>query len=209
VLLPFLAEVDRHRRRRVLGVCALVVALGLGASLAFWGTSTFLPLRFALERESAGSIDALLRGARSPVRLFWPSPNVDWVALPCLAGAGLAVFAVCRDRRTGPAASAVAAVLVTLLFYQFVLDRYYMVPFCLASYWAVRSEETPTSPFVRVLAGLFFAWLGVWGVVAIVLCTTSWISYGWWALRWLTIPFGFALLAAFLRARPVDAQAPA
>ena len=131
VLLPFVMSDQRRIRLRLFGSCSVFVTLGLVISVLVWGTSTFRPLEFAATRESRGSsIFAFLRGDSSPLWLVWDSPNVDWLALPCLLAAGLGVFARCAIRRTGPALSAVLAVLVTLLFFQVALIRYQMVLFC-------------------------------------------------------------------------------
>ena len=131
VLLPFVMSDQRRIRLRLFGSCSVFVTLGLVISVLVWGTSTFRPLEFAATRESRGS-SIFAFCAEIVLRFGWSanSPNVDWLALPCLLAAGLGVFARCAIRRTGPALSAVLAVLVTLLFFQVALIRYQMVLFC-------------------------------------------------------------------------------
>jgi len=190
VLLPFLMLDQRRVRLRLFGSCSFFVILGLAISVLMWGASTFQPLKFAVMRNSAGSIFAFLRGDSSPLWLVWNSPNVDWLALPCLSAAGLGVFAWCVIRRTGPALSAVLAVLVTLLFYQFALVRYQMILFCLISYWAFSEwERLRRHTFFTTLLVSYFGWLAFLD-----------LNYFMYLDRWLiTIALGFALLGGLIQ----------
>jgi hypothetical protein len=193
VLLPFLVFDQRRFRIRLFSSCSVLVTLGLGISVVVWGTSTFQPLKFAAMRESGGSIFALLRGDSSPLWLVWDSPNVDWLALPCLSAAGLSIFAWCVIRRTGPALSAVLAVLVTLLFYQFVLIRYQMVLFCLISYWALSEwEQLKRHSFLTTLLIGYFGWLASLDLI-------NWFNVYYLVMDLITIALGFVLLARLIQ----------
>ena len=116
-----------------------------------------------------------------------------WLALPCLSAAGFGVFAWCVTRRTGPALSAVLAVLVTLLFYQFALVRYQIVLFCLVSYWALSEwEELKRHTFLTTLLVGYFGWLALWDVI--------WLEPRYGRLDFLiTIALGFVLLAGLIQ----------
>ncbi len=65
-----------------------------------------------------------------------------------------------------PAASAVIAVLLTLMFYQVGFAQYYMVLFMLATYWllglrGVSSEAIP----LCIALGCYFGWLALFDVL--------------------------------------------
>jgi hypothetical protein len=166
VILPFLAFDRRRFRARLFLAAVLPVVLGLGCSVLFWGPSTIRPLRFAAIRGSLLlSIFRFLRGTHSPLHLLWDAPDVDFLALPCLALAGASVFAWCWWRRVDPATSALLAVLTTLLFYRVGFIQYQMVPFVLGSYWAL-SPWGPSARdrFLAVSAGIYFGWLALFDV---------------------------------------------
>ena len=146
VILPFLALDGRKARPRLFATAGALIALGLGSSVLIWGPSTFRPLTLATTRGSSLlSIFRFLRGAYSPLRLFWDAPDVDFLSMPCLVVAGASVFAWCWWRRVDPATSAVLAVLTTLLFYQVGFIQYQMNLFLLGSYWAL-SPRGPSGP---------------------------------------------------------------
>ncbi len=166
VILPFLALDGRRPRVRLVLTSAFLVAFGLTVSVWIWGPSTFRPLTFASTRGSnLLSIFRFLRGAYSPLRLLGAAPDVDFLALPCLAVAGASAFAWCWWRRVDPATSALLAVLTTLLFYRVGFLQYQMVPFLLASYWAV-SPERPSgrSAFLSASMAIYFGWLALFDV---------------------------------------------
>src|SRR5205823_7441401 len=124
-ILPFLVFSKRRFHVRVLALCVGVVIFGFGVSVLVWGTSTFLPLTFAVTRYPYYSIyDVTVSTKLGPL---------DWLEKPFLAMSGLAVFAWCVFNRTGPALSAALAVLITLLFYRVGYINYHMVPFFLLS----------------------------------------------------------------------------
>ena len=165
VILPFLVFSERRFHFRVLSFCVGVVIFGLVVSVLIWGTSTFLPLMFAATRHSHWSIYDVLASTHSPLRLFWDSPNLDsldWLEKPFLVTAGLGVFAWCVLRRTGPALSAVLAVLVTLLFYRTGFINYQMVPFLLISYWVVSEwQQLVEHSVLAALLGGYFGLLAI------------------------------------------------
>jgi hypothetical protein len=147
VILPFLVFSERRFRVRLLGFCIGVVVSGFLVSVIVWGTSTFLPLTFAMTRYPYFSI----------YDLFASTKPVDWLEKALLVTAGLGVFAWCVLRRSGPTLSAALAVSITLLFYRVGYINYYMVPYLLISYWVVshwkQSEEH--SVLAALLAGFF------------------------------------------------------
>ena len=81
--------------------------------------------------------------------------------------AGLAVFALCVLRRTGPALSATLAILVTLLFHRTGQFNYQMVPFLLVSYWMVSEwEQLREHSALTALLGGYFGVLAIFELVA-------------------------------------------
>ena len=167
VILPFLVFSEGRFRARVLSFCVGLVLLGLAVSAIIWGKSTFLPLTFAATRDPHWSIYHILASTHSPLRLFWDSTNsLDWLEKPLLVAAGLGVFAWCVLRRTGPALSAVLAVLVTLLFYRAGYINYQIVPFLLISYWIVSERERLEKHFA--LAAALNGYFGVLAVLELV-----------------------------------------
>jgi hypothetical protein len=161
VILPFLALDRRRFRPRLFLTTVLLVTLGLVCSVLVWGPSTFRPLTFAATRGSLLlSIFRFLRGVHSPLRLVWDTPDVDFLAVPCLAVAGGLVFAWCWCRRVDPATSALLAVLTTLLFYRVGFIQYQMVPFLLGSYWAMSPwGPTERDRLLAISMGIYCGWL--------------------------------------------------
>ena len=170
VILPFLVFSERRFHFRLLSVCVGVVIFGLVVSTLIWGPSTFLPLALAALRQPAWSIYDVLASTHSPLRLFWDPPNpncLDWLEKPFLVTAGLAVFAWCVLRRTGPALSATLAILVTLLFHRTGQFNYQMVPFLLISYWMVSEwEQLREHSALAALLGGYFGVLAIFELVA-------------------------------------------
>jgi hypothetical protein len=174
VILPFFVFSERRFHFRLLSYCVGVVILGLVVSVLIWGTSTFLPLTFAATRspQTSMSIYEVLASIELPLRLFWDSPNFDWLEKLFLLTAGLGVFAWCVHRRTGPALSAALAISVTLLFYRAGYIRYQMVLFCLILYWVASKWEQleEHSVLVALLAGYF-------GLLAIIQLGLYWFDF--------------------------------
>jgi len=159
VILPFLVCGERRLHIRLLSLCLGVVVFGLVISALIWGTSTFSPLTLAATRHSHWSIYDALAETQS-LRLLWSSSNSDplvWLERPLVVTAGLGVFAWCMLRRTGPALSAVLAILATLLFYRVGYINYQMVPFLLILYWVCSEwqELTEHSVLVALVGGYF------------------------------------------------------
>jgi hypothetical protein len=162
VIVPFVAVEGRRVRWRLLLAAALATGVGLALSRLVWGPSTFRAITYGAGRPSTLlSIFRFLRGAYSPLRFAFDAPNVDALALPCLALAGLAVFAWCWTRRAGPAAGSLLAVLATLLFYRVGFPQYQVVPLMLASYWVVAERRPGRDPFLAAALGLYFGWLAL------------------------------------------------
>ncbi len=94
-LLPFLVTQPRAFRWRIAATAAALTVTGLAASLLIWGSSTFKPLTFGVERPSKFlSVFAFLRGPYSLLRLWIPEPNVDWLSLPLMAVVILTILAI-------------------------------------------------------------------------------------------------------------------
>ncbi len=164
VIVPFLVVEGRRVRWRLLITAILATAAGLALSWCVWGPSTFRAVTYGAGRPSTLlSVFRFLRGTYSPLSLVWDAPNVDALALPSLALAGLAVFAWCWTRRVGPAAGSLLAVLATLLFYRVGFPQYQVVPLMLASYWVV-AERPGRDPFLAVTLALYFGWLALFDV---------------------------------------------
>jgi len=156
VILPFLVFSERRFHVRLLGFCTGVVIFGFAVSVAVWGTSTFLPLTFAMMRYPYFSIYDVL-ASREPF---------DWLEKPFLATAGLGVFVWCVLRRTGLALSAALAVSITLLFYRMGYINYYMVLFFLILYWLVSQwEQSEQHPVAAALLSGYFALLAILDIV--------------------------------------------
>jgi len=147
VILPFLVFNQWHFRIRLLFFCMGVVILGFAASVIVWGTSTFLPLTFAMNRYPYFSIYDVFNSAEP----------LDWLEKPLLVTAGLGLFAWFVLSRSGLTLSAAMAISITLLFYRVGYINYYMVPFCLILYWVVshREQSEAHSVLTAFLAGCF------------------------------------------------------
>jgi hypothetical protein len=159
VLLPFLA-LDRGRLRpRFLIVALATIALGLGLSCAFWGSSTLSPLTFAATRRSnCLSIFKFLRGRYSPFRVYYP--NFDHTAPIVLFVALLRAWSWYRVRHPDIEAAGVVAVTTTALFYHTGFPQYHMVPFALGAWWAVRYWDVKRGRPARAFAvACYFGWL--------------------------------------------------
>lgn len=165
VILPFLAVEGRRVRWRLLVSALLLTAAGLALSGLIWGPSTFRPLAFGASRPSTLlSVFRFLRGTYSPLRLVTATPDADALATPCLALAGLGVFAWCLARRIGPAAGSTLAVLATILFFRVGFPQYQLILGLLASYWIV-AERPPGRDRPLVIASwLYFGWLAAFDV---------------------------------------------
>jgi hypothetical protein len=165
VILPFLVVEGRRVRWKLLFAAMLVTAAGLALSWLVWGESTFRAITYGAARPSTLlSVFRFLRGTYSPLRLAFEAPNVDAFATPCLALAGLAVFAWYRARRVGPAAGSLLGVLATLLFYRVGFPQYQIVALMLASYWVVAERRPGRDPFLAPALGLYFGWLALFDV---------------------------------------------
>jgi Glycosyltransferase family 87 len=202
VILPFLVFNKRRFHFRLLSFCVGIVVLGLVVSVLIWGTSTFLPIKVAATRESLRSIYVVLASTHSPLRLFFDSPNVDWLEKPLLLTAGLATFTWCMLRRIEPALSSALAILVTLLFYRIGWANYQMVLFSLISYWAVSNwaQFKDRSVLIALLVG-YFSFLAVtnlafwWRLVGSIFYSNIVVSL-------LQFLLGCALLVTLVRLRP-------
>jgi hypothetical protein len=205
VILPFLMIDNLRVRLRLLFSCVAIVILGFSISVLIWGTSTFSPLTFAASRESRGSIYDMLNRAPSllelvnrPFGTLWDTPNVDWLATPCLMVAGLGIFGWCTYRRTEPALSAVLAILVTLLFYRVGYVHYEIVLFLLVSYWAVSEwKRLSQEPLLTALIVGHFAVLALLDLAIF----SEIVSYGYYGRLFVLLKFvtGCAMLAGLVR----------
>jgi Glycosyltransferase family 87 len=209
VILPFLVFSKRLFHFRLLTFCVGVVILGLIVSVLAWGTSTFLPLRFAATRAPKWSIYTVLASTHSPLQSFLDSPNVDWLEKPLLLIAGLAMFTWCILRQIEAALSSALAILVTLLFYRIGYANYQMVLFLLISYWVVSDQKKFKEP--SVLAALlvgYFGFLAIvdfdfWSGLFLPTSIQSSIKFLFVLIQFL---LGCALLVGLIRVRPHHAQ---
>jgi hypothetical protein len=214
VILPFLAIDLPGRRIRVRLLAAALVPIVLGYVISFliWGAAVFRPFRFGSARGSTlMSIFRFLRGGASPLRWWLSSSGLDAWSLPCLAIAGLAVFLTCQWRRTEPATSALAAVLVTLLFYQVGFIQYHMIVFLLSAYWLARHAHGLMRPRRRGLVlsiGTYFAWLTLFDLFYAAAGGIIHDEGRWgWVADWVGLPsflLGGFLLFELLRWREVN-----
>ena len=171
VLLPFLAvalggssERPRPRFRPLLiAVALLTVAAGMTAASLTWGPASLRALQFASSRGSAGmSIFRFLRGQYSPLHVFTSHPNLDALALPALAVAGLAVFAYCLLKRVDLPTSCAAGALVTLLFYRVGFPQYQALVFALlALAWRHNALRWSSSRRLQVAAIAYIVWVAL------------------------------------------------
>jgi hypothetical protein len=177
VLLPFLIlDVGRFRFRLLLAAL-VTIGLGLGLSYEVWGTATFRPLAYAATRASTRlSIFKFLQGRYSPLQgVVYPVQIDSWSTLIQFL-ALLRAWSWCRLKGIDPAASAVLAVLTTLLFYRVGFPQYQMVLFVLISDWVIRDTGRlhGALPLV-VAAGIYFGWLAFFDVLD---CLIS-VGYNW------------------------------
>ena len=125
VLVPFLAF-DRGRpRTRFLTVAVLTIALGMELSCHFWGLLTLSPLRLAASRGSTAlSIFRFIRGRYSPLFWFGVGGNYDYLSPIIIALALALAWRWSWVRRPRVEASALVAVLITVVFYQTGFPQY-------------------------------------------------------------------------------------
>jgi hypothetical protein len=161
LLLPFLAIRGRslHVRVRLIVACTIAVGVGLTLSTLIWGPGTFRPLSSAVGRRAELlSIFAFLEGKWSPVASVLSPSTIDRLTTPTLIVAGLAVFTWCWRQAIEPRAAAVAAMLVTLLFYKVGFVQYQLMLGPLVLYWLGTTEQN-----TRVIAAfaVYFGWLAL------------------------------------------------
>ncbi len=206
VLLPFLILDRRRPRYRLLGAAVVTIGLGLGASVFFWGLATFRPLIFAASRDAHHlSIYRFLKGHYSPLRWLDIRRGLQEWAPAFVMLALLRAWLWVRKRGADPAASAVIAVLLTLMFYQVGFAQYYMVLFMLATYWllglrGVSSEAIP----LCIALGCYFGWLALFDVLLSLLEIDSLGMQEWIGLP--TFLLGCWLLASLVRSPLVDSR---
>jgi hypothetical protein len=209
-IVPFLLlDGGWARARRLLGGSAGALTLGIAASLALWGKSTLVPFVFATQRPASASVYALLAEEGSPVSRLVTPEALHRAVLPCQAIAGLLVLVACQRRRSPPPLGALAAVMTVLAFNAWELDRYLMVPLCLAAYWAARERGAGHErPLAFGAAAALFVWLGVSGVYWVAA-----IHFGWpcpaTAACWATFALSIGLLVALLSVPAERRSAPA
>ncbi len=180
VLLPFLA-LDRGRLRpRFLAVAITSIAFGLALSYALWGPSVLRPLAFAANRPSTPmSIFRFIRSRYSPLLRLGIAENYDSLSPVIIVLALLLAWSWSRARRPNLEASAAVVAATTVLLYRVGFPQYQMVPFVLASSWALRNwRQLRARALLGVAIGCQFAWLAVFDV-----CDAS-VGYFLWAPTW-------------------------
>ncbi len=166
VLLPFLA-LDRGRLRlRFLLAALATIALGMVLSYEVWGLSVLRPLAFAANRPSAMlSIFRYVRSRYSPLLLLRIGTNYDSLSPVFMVLALLLAWSWSRARRPNLEASAAIAAATTVLLYRVGFPQYHMVPFVLASSWALRNwGQLRGRTLLGVAIGCYFAWLAAFDV---------------------------------------------
>jgi hypothetical protein len=182
VILPFLAIEGERVRRRLLVTALVTIALGLGASIASWGLSTFRPLTFAAVRPSARlSVLKFLEGRYSPLYSSMTanrSAELEALAMLVLALALAQEWTWCRRRVIDPAAAAVLAVLMTFLLYRVGFPQYQMVLFVLLSDWGLRKLGHLNGQWLLILASVsVFSWFAFFDVLdCIIEIKNGWIE---------------------------------
>jgi hypothetical protein len=161
VLLPFFMP-DRGRLRlRIPLVAATLIGGGLALSYGLWGPSTFRPLSFAANRPSTTmSIFWFIRGSYSPLRRMGIATNFDYLSPVILTLALLLSWSWTRRRSPNPEAVAAVVAATTVLLYRVGFAQYQMVPFILASSWAIRNwGQLRCRTLLRVAIACQVAWL--------------------------------------------------
>lgn len=194
VILPFLAL--EGRRVRFAACSVFFVLTGFALSFLIWGPSTFTPIAFAATRQSASSIyDFFTRSPFSPLLLVTDRPNVDWLAMPCLAASGLTVFTWCAIRRVEPVLASVLAILTTLAFYRIGYMQYQTVLLMVGAYWATLNWEHLKDNVVLVrLLVAYCIYFAVVDSAYVVQAVPYGITFGL-----LNFPVEITLLAVLLR----------
>ena len=151
MLLPFLVIQPRTFRWKLAVATTILTLAGLASSVAVWGLSTFEPFTFNARRPSTLlSVFSFLRGAYSPLRLWTPEPDVDWLSLPSTAVAILTVLALSMVRRIDLPSASLAAMTATLACYKVGNTQYQMTLFLLAALWYqendLRGPRGPAGP---------------------------------------------------------------
>ncbi len=185
VLLPFLMMDGRRPPWRLLMAAIATVALGFGISLALWGTSTFRPLLFAAQRGSHHlSIWRFLKGVYSPLGWIGLREDLDGLAPLAMLGALAWTWLRVMREQLRPAAAAILAALVTVMFYQVGFSQYYTVLFVLASYgMLVDGCCRQDAQRVWISLGCYFGWLSVFDLL---LATVSIDALG--MQEWIGLP---------------------
>jgi hypothetical protein len=166
VLLPFLALERGRLRLRFLAVALASIALGMTLSYALWGPSVLRPLAFAANRPSTTlSIFRFLR-THAPA-LLRPGlvSNYDELSTVLLVLGLLLAWSWSHARRPSLEASAAIAALTTVLLYRVGFPQYHMVPWVLASSWALGNwGSLPGRALLGVGLGGSVAWLATFDV---------------------------------------------
>jgi hypothetical protein len=169
VLLPFLA-LDRDRGRPRLRFLAAVlgpIAIGLGVSYLVWGPSTFLPLKLAATRRSAGmSIYRFLQGPYSPLPRLGIPGNYEEVAPLAQLLALYGAWRWSRARKPDVESSTLVAVLALVLLYRVGYPQYQMVSFVMGAAWLLRHwDRLRNRTLLVIVMGLYFGWIAACDVV--------------------------------------------
>ncbi len=169
-LLPFLVTQPRAFRWRIAATAAALTVTGLAASLLIWGSSTFKPLTFGVERPSKFlSVFAFLRGPYSLLRLWIPEPNVDWLSLPLMAVVILTILAISLARRIDLPSASLAAMTATLACYKVGHTQYQMTLFLLAALWYQESRHRDLGRFqFSWPVAAYLSWITAWEILWLV-----------------------------------------
>jgi hypothetical protein len=164
LILPFvLVERGRWRWRLLVGT-AVGLAVGFGACALRWGTTFLEPIRFAANRPaSLMSVFRFLSGELSPLRPFGIS-DVDWLSLPLMAVAGVAIGAVHLRARWTTEGGALVAVCLLLSLYKVGHRQFYALALVLLALWMMR-QPRPWPLRLRRSAATYVIWLAGFAVL--------------------------------------------
>ena len=182
LLLPFLGLWGRRLRPVLIASGVVVIALGIGASVSVWGTSTFTPLKTNAARGSSIlSIFYYLRGPYSPFCFLTNRYDLDELSTPCFVATGLLLFAASWWYRLDVVTKATLALLAPLVFHKAGLPQYHTNVAGLLLYYSLVWPGLSTRD--RRLKAAIIAYLGyLTAVNCIYVATDFWVTRSRWSV---------------------------
>jgi hypothetical protein len=166
VILPFLAFEKGVFKHRFFFSCMAAILIGFLISFAVWGSSTFAPITFSIERESKlTSIFMFLSGRYSPLRLFYEKPNLDFLSVPAVAIFLLTSFIFHIRNHWDALASSLFALLGVLLLYKVGHPQFQTIAFILLAYYFVENfQNFVNSQSLRLSSIAYFIWYNIYQI---------------------------------------------